>query len=213
MRRAAVFGRPGGGVDVLAGCPGLCATSGNLQSALKEGARRRRRCADRWRDVLATGEVALALISAARRWAHDEKLDRLLAVDAGFDRAGPEAGNGPATAQLRHRSGGESRLEQTLDRVRRCQGVESAAVGTAIPLTGHHSRNDITIEELAEAGSYPHPDIHIVSETMRRRWAFVSCAAAASRLRTRERSTVAMVNATVAQRLFPGIDPLASGSH
>jgi len=36
--------------------------------------------------------------------------------------------------------------QDTLDRVRALPGVESAAVGTAIPLTDNHSRNDITVE-------------------------------------------------------------------
>jgi hypothetical protein len=36
--------------------------------------------------------------------------------------------------------------QQTLDRVRALPGVQSSAVGTAIPLTDDHWRTDITVE-------------------------------------------------------------------
>jgi putative ABC transport system permease protein len=52
-----------------------------------------------------------------------------------------------------------------LDRVRTLPGIETAALGTAIPLTDSHSRADVTIEGMAmpKPGSFPHPDTHIVS--------------------------------------------------
>jgi len=53
-----------------------------------------------------------------------------------------------------------------LDRVRALPGVQSAALGTHIPLTDSHGRSDITIEgmPLPKPGSYPHPDFHTISD-------------------------------------------------
>jgi hypothetical protein len=55
--------------------------------------------------------------------------------------------------------------QQMLDDVRRVAGLESGAVGTAIPLTDDHSRTDITVEgtPLPRPGSFRHPDCHILS--------------------------------------------------
>ena len=55
--------------------------------------------------------------------------------------------------------------QRAVERVRALPGVESVALGTAIPLTGDHSRADVTIEGMAlpKPGSFPHPDVHIVS--------------------------------------------------
>ena len=192
--------------------PGLYAIRGNLQSALKEGGKTTDAGArNRWRDVLATGEVALALILLLGAGLMMKSVYRLLAVDAGFrsehvlklemDLRTAQYATNPAVIGF---------WQQTLDRVRALPGVESAAVGTAIPLTGHHSRNDITIEgTMPKPGSYPHPDIHIVSEDYEKTLGI-------RLLRGRgftpaddgNAPHVAMVNATVAERLFPGIDPI-----
>jgi putative ABC transport system permease protein len=192
--------------------PGLCATRGNLQSKLKEGGKTTGAGArNRWRDVLATGEVALALILLLGAGLMMKSLYRLLAVDAGFRsehvlklemdlRTAPYATD-PAVIAF---------WQQTLDRVRALPGVESAAVGTAIPLTGHHSRNDITIEGTSpKPGSYPHPDIHIVSEDYEKTLGIRLLRGRGFTLADKENAPqVALVNGTLAQRLFPGIDPL-----
>ena len=192
--------------------PGLDATRGSLQSALKEGGKTTGAGArNRWRDVLATGEVALALILLLGAGLMMRSLYRLLAVDAGFrsehvlklemDLRTAKYDTDPAVIAF---------WQRTLDRVRALPGVESAAVGTAIPLTGDHSRIDITIEGTSpKPGSYPHPDFHAVSEgyektlgiRLLRGRGFASADQA-------EAPEVAMVNATVAQRLFPGVDPI-----
>jgi putative ABC transport system permease protein len=192
--------------------PGLYATRGNLQSALKEGGKTTGAGArNRWRDVLATGEVALALILLLGAGLMMKSLYRLLAVDAGFRsehvlkmkmdlRTAQYATDPPVIAFW----------QQTLDRVRALPGVESAAVGTAIPLAGDHSRNDITIEgALPRPGSYPHPDIHIVSEDYEKTLGIrLLSGRGFTPADTQNAPRVAMVNATVAQRLFPGIDPI-----
>src|SRR4051812_23858976 len=55
--------------------------------------------------------------------------------------------------------------ERVLNRVRELPGVTVAAVGTGVPLTNDHWRTDITIERMAlpKFGSFPHPDVHIIS--------------------------------------------------
>jgi putative ABC transport system permease protein len=100
--------------------------------------------------------------------------------------------------------------QQTLDGVRALPGVESAAVGTAIPLTDGHLRTDITVEgTLPKPGSFPHPDTHIVSGDYGK-------TLGVRLLRGREFTDsdrenfprVAMVNANAAQLLFSGTDPI-----
>jgi putative ABC transport system permease protein len=90
-------------------------------------------------------------------------------------------------------------------------GVESAAVGTAIPLTDDHSRTDITVEgmPLPKPGSFPHPDIHIVSPDYEKTLGIRLLRGRGFTNADLEKfPRVAMVNATVAQRLFPGADPI-----
>jgi putative ABC transport system permease protein len=101
--------------------------------------------------------------------------------------------------------------QQALDRVRALPGVESAAVGTAIPLTDEHDRTDITVEgmPLPKPGSFPHPDIHIVSPDYEKTLGIRLLRGRGFTDADREKAPrVALVNATVAQRLFPGANPI-----
>jgi predicted permease len=111
-------------------------------------------------------EVALALILLAGAGLMLKSLYRLLAVDPGFhsDRV--------LTMEMSLRTSQYGKdihilnfWNQVLDRVRALPGVEAAALGTAVPLTDSHRRADITLEGMAlpKPGSFPHPDVHIVS--------------------------------------------------
>lgn len=192
--------------------PGLYATRGSLQSALKEGGKTNASGArNRWRDVLATGEVALALILLLGAGLMVKSLYRLLAVDAGFrsehvlkletDLRTAQYATDPAVITF---------WERTLEGVRALPGVLSAAVGTEIPLTGKHSRIDITIEgTLPKPGRYPHPDFHAVSEDYEKTLGIRLLRGRGFTPADRANAPqVAMVNATVAQPLFPGVDPI-----
>jgi len=101
--------------------------------------------------------------------------------------------------------------QQLLDRVRVLPGVESAAVGTVIPLTDSHSRADITIEGMAlpTPGNYPHPDVHIVSPGYVKT---LGISLLRGRTFTDEDSEnaplVGMINAMVARRFFQNEDPV-----
>jgi putative ABC transport system permease protein len=90
-------------------------------------------------------------------------------------------------------------------------GVESAAVGTVIPLTDSHSRSDVTVEGMAlpTPGNYPHPDVHIVSPGY-----ITTLGIPLLRGRTftdaddEKAPLVGMINAVTARRFFPKEDPV-----
>ena len=88
--------------------------------------------------------------------------------------------------------------------------MESAAVEHSIPLTDDHSRTDITVEgTLPKPGSFPHPDIHIVSRDYGKTLGIRLLRGRGFTDSDRENfPQVAMVNASVAQRLFSGTDPI-----
>jgi putative ABC transport system permease protein len=101
--------------------------------------------------------------------------------------------------------------QQVLAGVRALPGVEAAALGTVVPLTDNHSRSDITLEGMAlpKPGSFPHPDIHIVSPgyvntlgiPLQRGREFTDADIGTA-------PQVAMINAALAQRYFAHQDPI-----
>ncbi|HLW98577.1 MAG TPA: ABC transporter permease [Candidatus Acidoferrales bacterium] len=140
----------------------------DVQGELKEGGRTASVGAaqNRLRGILAVAEISLALVLLAGAGLMLKSLYRLINVDPGFqpDRvltmemylSSRRYSHGPAVLSF---------WRQVLDGVRALPGVESAALGKHIPLTGKHGRTDITIEGMAlpKPGSFPHPDIHTVS--------------------------------------------------
>jgi predicted permease len=193
--------------------PALHSTSGDVQSELKEGGKTTSAGGrNRWRGLLATSEVALALILLVGTGLMMKSLYRLLAVDSGFRAERVlKMEMSLRTEQYNKDPAVIAFWQQTLDRVRALPGVESAAVGTAIPLTDDHSRTDITVEGMAlpKPGSFPHPDIHAVSPDYEKTLG-IRLLRGRGFANTDQESAprIAMVNATVAQRLFPGADPV-----
>ncbi|HXM44491.1 MAG TPA: ABC transporter permease [Bryobacteraceae bacterium] len=193
--------------------PAIHAARGNVHADLKEGGKTTSGGGrNRWRGLLATSEVALALILLVGAGLMMKSLYRLLAVDSGFR---PERvvkmEMSLRTAQYNKDPAVIGFWRQVLDRVRTLPGVESAALGTAIPLTDDHSRTDITVEgmPLPKPGSFPHPDIHYVSPNYEKTLGIRLLRGRGFTDADRENAPqVAMVNATVAQRLFPGTDPV-----
>ena len=193
--------------------PALHSARSNVHAELKEGGKTTSAGArNRLRGLLATSEVALALVLLVGAGLMMKSLYRLLAVDSGFrservlklemDLRTAQYDKDPAVIAF---------WQQTLDRVRALPGVESAAVGTAIPLTDNHDRTDITVEgmPLPKPGSFPHPDIHIVSPDYEKTLGIRLLRGRGFTHADQENvPQVAMVNATVAQRLFPGADPI-----
>jgi putative ABC transport system permease protein len=148
--------------------PAIQSTKAGVQSELKDGGRTAGAGAgqNRWRAILAVAEVSLALILLVGAGLMMKSLFRLLSVDPGFrpDRV--------LTMEMSLRTSQYDKdisvlnfWQQVIDRVHALPGVEAAALGTAIPLTDNHSRTDITLEGMAlpKPGSFPHPDVHIVS--------------------------------------------------
>jgi putative ABC transport system permease protein len=193
--------------------PALHSARGNVQADLKEGGKTTSGGGrNRWRGLLATSEIALALILLVGAGLMMKSLYRLLAVDSGFR---PERvlklEMSLRTAQYNKDPAVIGFWQQALDRVRALPGVESAAVGTAIPLTDDHSRTDITVEGTAtpKPSGYPHPDTHIVSPGYEKTLGIRLLRGRGFTDADRENAPrVALVNATVAQRLFPGADPV-----
>jgi putative ABC transport system permease protein len=161
---------------------------------------------------LVIAEVSLALILLVGAGLMMKSLYRLLSVDAGIRT------EHVVTMQMSLRSAQYDKnpailnfWDQLLGRVHALPGIQSAALGTGVPLTDDHSRTDITIEGMAlpKPGSYPHPDVHVVSP------GYVATLGIRL-LRGREFTEmdnetaprVALINARVAQRYFAAHDPV-----
>ena len=101
--------------------------------------------------------------------------------------------------------------DQLLSRVRALPGIQATALGTGVPLTDDHSRTDITIEGMAlpKPGSFPHPDVHIVSPAYA---GVLGVRLLRGRVFTdmdKENAPgVALINERVAQRFFATRDPV-----
>ena len=193
--------------------PALHSARGNVHADLKEGGKTTSGGGrNRWRGLLATSEIALALILLVGAGLMMKSLYRLLAVDSGFrPQRVIKMEMSLRTAQYDKDPAVIGFWQQVLDRVRALPGVESAAVGTAIPLTDDHSRTDITVEgaALPKPSGYPHPDMHIVSPGYEKTLGIRLLRGRGFTDADRENAPrVALVNATVAQRHFPGADPV-----
>ena len=153
---------------VFGSTPALHWNRTDVQAELKEGSRTSSAgtAHSRVRGALAISEAALALVLLVGAGLMMKSLYRLLQVDPGF-RPDQVLIMSLSLRPDQYSSGAAMRSfwEQVLQRVRELPGVESAAVATNTPMTDSHSRNDITIEGMAQPrpGNYPHPDVHIVS--------------------------------------------------
>ena len=97
--------------------------------------------------------------------------------------------------------------------MREVPGVEAAAVGTGVPLTNDHWRDDITVEGMAlpKPGSFPHPDMHIVSPAYFSTLGIpVLQGRAFTDMDNENGARVAIISALVAKKLFAGRAPVGS---
>ncbi|HTU35840.1 MAG TPA: ABC transporter permease [Candidatus Acidoferrum sp.] len=162
-----------GGIVVLAAfifglAPAIHATNPDVQSELKEGGRTTSAGTqqNKLRLVLATAEIALALVLMAGAGLMTRSLYRLLSVNPGFRTDHVLTMEMDLRAQQYSTDSARRNFwQQLLDRTRALPGVEGSALGTVVPLTDDHSRGDITIEGMPQPrpGSWPHPDYHKVS--------------------------------------------------
>lgn len=149
--------------------PAVRSAKSDIHLQLKEGSAGAGTAAShrRLRAVFVVAELALSLILLAGAGLMMKSLHLLLSVSPGFqterlltmemDLRTSQYDKDPAIINF---------WQSVLDRVRALPGVQSAAVGTHIPLTDSHGREDITIEgmPLPKPGSFPHPDDHTVSD-------------------------------------------------
>src|SRR5271169_1689831 len=194
--------------------PALQATRPDLHETLKDGGRGATSTAaqHRLRGALAIAETALALVLLVGAGLMLKSLYHLIQVSPGFqparvlymemDLRTDQYSKDPAILNF---------WQQILDRVRVIPGVESAALGTAVPLTGNHRRSDVTIEGLPTPGpgEFPHPDRHTIS-------AGYITTMGIPLLRGRNFSDadnetapdVALINSTMARRFWNDGDPI-----
>ncbi|HUI40358.1 MAG TPA: ABC transporter permease [Terriglobia bacterium] len=194
--------------------PAWQATRPDVQETLKEGARSSTPGAGqhRLRSALVIAETALALVLLAGAGLMMKSLYRLIEVNPGFR---PESA---FQMEMNLRSSQYSKdpairnfWQQVLDRVSVLPGVEAAAFGTNIPLSGNHDRGDITIEglPLPALGEFPHPDFHVISPDFLRALGLPLLRGRTFTENDNENSPlVALVNSSLAQRFWPGQDPV-----
>jgi putative ABC transport system permease protein len=196
--------------------PALHSTKADLQSELKDGGRTSSggTSQSRWRGILACAEISLALVLLVGTGLLMKSLVRLLSVDAGIrtehvltmriDLRTSQYDKDPAIANF---------WERVLNRVRELPGVLGTALGTGVTLTNDHSRSDITIEGMAlpKPGSFPHPDVHIVSPTYISVLGIrLSRGRAFTDMDNQNGARVAMISSLVAKQFFAQRDPIGS---
>jgi putative ABC transport system permease protein len=194
--------------------PALQISRPDLHEALKEGGRgatsglRQQHL----RGALAVAEIALALVLLVGAALMVKSLYLLLQVNPGFR---PER---VMTMEMNLRSSQYANDDvvrniwpEILQRVRAIPGVESAGVGTVVPLTFNHSRADITIEglPLPAPGDFPHPDYHIVSPGYTTALGVPLLSGRVFSESDNETAPpVALINDTLARRFWPNEDPV-----
>jgi len=194
--------------------PALHATRPDLHETLKEGGRSATstHAQHRLRGALAVAETALALVLLVGAGLMLKSLYHLIQVSPGFEPARV------LTMEMDLRTDQYSKdpailnfWQQVPERVRVIPGVETVALGTSLPLSGDHSRGDVTIEGLPipGPGEFPHPDRHSISSAY-------TTAMVIPLLRGRtftdaDNETaplVGLVNATMARRFWTDGDPI-----
>jgi putative ABC transport system permease protein len=199
--------------------PALHATKASVHSHLREGGRTTTGGVgpNRWRAVLAVAEVSLALVLLVGAGLMTKSLYRLLSVNPGFqpDRV-LSMEMSLRTSQYNKDPAILNFWQQVLDRARALPGVSEAALGVGVPLTGEHWRTDITLEGmmLPKPGSFPHPDVHIVSPGYVSTLGMQLLRGRAFTGSDNENAPpVAMINAMLAQQFFHNDNPVGKRFH
>ena len=187
--------------------PALQSAFGDVNEALKAeasgvgaGLRGRRKMSAR--GMLVAGEIALSLVLLIGAGLLVKSLARLQAVELGF------APEGVLTMAAASRDARPQFYEELLARVQAIPGVESAGVGSTAPLLGHGARAVMDVEsrpDVKRAGIC----LYSVSPDYFRT---LGISLQTGRLFTdRDRagaSRVAVINAALAEKFFPGEEPL-----
>ena len=154
------------------------------------------------RGLLVAGEIALSLVLLIGAGLLARSLARLQAVDLGFM---PE---GVVTMAAAARDARPQFYEELLARVQAIPGVESAGIGSTAPLLGHGARAVMDIEGRADVKAAGVCLYSVSPDYFRTLGIFLQT----GRLFTdRDRagaSRVAVINGALAEKFFPGEDPL-----
>lgn len=137
----------------------------DLQSVLREGRQSSGRRALRAREILMTVEVAIALVLVAGAGLMYRSVDRLLAINPGFESADVTAGSislvGPRWAK------NEPVLafqDEVVRRMRALPGIDSVAFAGQIPLGGNYDRRGFHVEGRVEnSADAPEVELYGVS--------------------------------------------------
>jgi putative ABC transport system permease protein len=189
-------------------------TKSDLQVELKEGGRTANVGTDRnhIRGVLTVMEMSLALVLLVGAGLMVKSLHRLIKVNPGFQPDRVLTMEMYLSSQRYSKDPAVLRFwQQVLDGVRALPDVESAALGTNIPLTDSHGRTDITIEgmTLPKPGSFPHPDVHTVSpDYIRTMGMTLEHGRAFTDADDEHTPLVALVNDKLARQYWPEQDPI-----
>jgi putative ABC transport system permease protein len=189
--------------------PAMQSVRAGVYSRLRETGKSRQ---NRWRSILVVAELALSVVLLAGAGLMLKSVYRLISVDPGFR---PDhvlrLNMSLPTSQYPNDAAIRVFWRQLLEGVRALPGVESAALGTNVPLTDNHSRGDITVEgmPLPAPGSFPHPDRHAVSPGYLHTLG-VRLLAGRDFTNTDSETAprVALINARLARDLFPDQDPV-----
>jgi putative ABC transport system permease protein len=162
-------------------------------------------------------ETALALILLVGAGLMMKSMYRLLKVNPGFQSDHVLAMEMDLrTAQYSKSPARINFWQQLLEKVRAIPGVENAAIGTAVPLTGSHNRADITIEGIPvpDIGTFPHPDYHYISADYT---AVLNIPLMHGRnftgADTETGALVGLINTAMGRRYWPNEDPVGKRFH
>jgi putative ABC transport system permease protein len=121
---------------IFGALPALAGSRANVVEALKEGARGSTGTATLWRQLLATGQVALATVLVVGAALLVQSLQRLQRVDLGFDPAQVTTAMMGLPSDRYQGPGAWLFYQRLLERLASAPGVEAAAVTSGAPFDG-----------------------------------------------------------------------------
>jgi putative ABC transport system permease protein len=196
---------------VLSGLiPALRYSTPDLNDALKEGERAGDASSGRWLNALVAIETALALTLLVGAALLTRSALRLRDVDAGFDpRNVITMYVGLPRSKYREPKDWLQFFEQLTDRVSALSGVEAAGATTVLPLSANFDRRGVEIAgQPRPRGQELYADLYVVtSDYLRAMKIPVLKGRAFTAHDSAEAPPVALINETMAQRMWPGQEP------
>ncbi|HEY6400131.1 MAG TPA: FtsX-like permease family protein, partial [Blastocatellia bacterium] len=197
---------------VLSGLiPALRYSRPDLNETLKEGGRAGSALSSRWLNSLVVIETALAMTLLVGAGLLTRSALRLRDVDAGFDsRNVITMYVGLPRSKYREPHDWLRFFEQLTDRVGAMSGVEAAGATTVLPLSGNFDRRGIEIADQSRPrGQELNADLYVVTPDYLRAMKIPVLEGRAFNSQDRaETPPVALINETMARRVWPGQGPI-----